>query len=348
MALSDDILDETVKHSVYLERYKRGVVRDIIKLLNETEADVSTSVLRSELQNMSPRQLQKLYRVIRRKIDDGYTRIFRVLQKEIDELAVYEGQWQMDLFDNTVPIKLNFESASEEQLIAAVMARPFSGKVLKEWWRDVPEATFTQVKQVIRQGYVDGETTDQIIRAIRGTRTTKGVMDKSRRSVEAVVRTSLAHTANTARKVVYERNKRVIKGYEWVATLDSRTSAICRARDGKIYEKDKGPMPPAHANCRSTTIPVIKSLKELGIDVDEGITRETRASMNGQVSAELNYDQWLRKQPVAFQNEVLGRKKGQLFRAGITMERFIDRQGNELTLDQLKQRESAAWAKAGL
>ena len=348
MAISDDILDETVKHSIYLERYKRSVIRDILKLLRKTEDGVIKSVVRKELQDMKPRELQRLYLTLRKEIDRGYTQIFKLLQDEIDELAKYEGQWQMDLFANTVPINIDFTTAADEQLIAAVMARPFAGKILKEWWRDVPEQTFSLVRNTIRQGYIDGVSTPEIIRQLRGTRTTPALLNKSRRSIETVVRTSLAHTANVARNVVYEKNKRVIKGYEWVATLDSRTSAVCRARDGKIYQKNKGPLPPAHPNCRSTTIPVLKSLKELGIKIDESVTQETRASMNGQVSAELNYDQWLRKQPRAFQDEVLGKSKGQLFRAGLTMDRFIDRQGNELNLVQLKQRESAAWAKAGL
>ena len=347
MAISDDILDETVKHSVYLERYKRSVIRDILKLLRKTEDGVIKSVVRRELQDMKPRELQRLYLTLRKEIDRGYTQIFKVLQDEIDELAKYEGQWQMDLFANTVPIDIDFTTAADEQLIAAVMARPFAGKILREWWRDVPEQTFSLVRNTIRQGYIDGQSTPEIIRALLGTRTTPALLNKSRRSIETVVRTSLAHTANVARNVVYEKNKRVIKGYEWVATLDSRTSAVCRARDGKIYQKNKGPLPPAHPNCRSTTIPVIKSLKEMGLDAKD-LPQETRASMNGQVSAELNYDQWLRKQPRAFQDEVLGKSKGQLFRAGLTMERFVDRQGNELNLAQLKQRESAAWAKAGL
>ena len=347
MAISDDILDETVKHSVYLERYKRSVIRDILKLLRKTEDGVIKSVLRKELQDMKPRELQRLYLTLRKEIDRGYTQIFKLLQDEIDELAKYEGQWQMDLFANTVPVNIDFTTAADEQLIAAVMARPFAGKILREWWRDVPEQTFSLVRNTIRQGYIDGISTPEIIRQLRGTRTTPALLNKSRRSIETVVRTSLAHTANVARNVVYVKNKRVIKGYKWVATLVSRTSAVCRARDGKIYQKNKGPLPPAHPNCRSTTIPVIKSLKEMGLDTKD-LPQETRASMNGQVSAELNYDQWLRKQPRAFQDEVLGKSKGQLFRAGVTMERFVDRQGNELNLAQLKQRESAAWAKAGL
>ena len=51
-----------------------------------------------------------------------------------------------------------------------------------------------------------------------------------------------------------------------------------------------------------------------------------------------NYDTWLRKQPTAFQNEVLGLRKARAFRKGLKLDKFIDRKGNELTLVQLKEK----------
>ena len=80
------------------------------------------------------------------------------------------------------------------------------------------------------QGYVEGQTTDQIVRNIRDV--SEG---RSRRAAETAVRTALAHTSNIARNESYRRNKRVIKAIEWVATLDNRTTAVCRARDGMTY-----------------------------------------------------------------------------------------------------------------
>ncbi|WP_369010598.1 minor capsid protein, partial [Salmonella enterica] len=71
------------------------------------------------------------------------------------------------------------------------------------------------------------------------------------------MRTALAHVSNEARQQVYAQNDDIITKYEWVSTLDSRTSAVCRSRDGMTWEIDKGPMPPAHFGCRSTTAPVI-------------------------------------------------------------------------------------------
>ena len=349
MAITDDILDETVRHSVYLERYKARVVREILDMVKDTEGKVQGRILKKELQELSPREIGRLLKLIKLETDKGYDKVIRLLNKRIEEIAVYEAEWQQKTLQNVVPVEINFLAPSEEQIIAAAMARPFAGKVLKGWFADLPVKSFEQVRRTIRQGYVDGVTTQEIVRQIRGSRTQTGIVKISRRSAETAVRTAVAHTANVARAEVMRRNKRVIKSVEWVSTLDSRTTAVCRARDGKVYPVDEGPRPPAHAGCRSTTIPVLKSLRELGIKVDEKKVATTRASMNGQVSAELNYDRWLRKQPVDFQDEVLGKSKAKLFRSGgVALDRFVDNSGREYTLTQLKQRESAAWAKSGL
>ncbi len=55
----------------------------------------------------------------------------------------------------------------------------------------------------------------------------------------------------------------------------------------------------------------------------------------GRVPARTNYDEWLRNQPKSFQNDVLGPSRAELFRGGLRMDKFVDRQGDSLTLDQL-------------
>ena len=147
---------------------------------------------------------------------------------------------------------------------------------------------------------------------------------------------------------MYAGNADLIKGVRWVSTLDGRTSPICRARDGVIYDVDKGPRPPAHWNCRSTTVPVLRSWRELGIPADEA-SPGTRASMDGQVPSDMTYQQWLKSKPAAFQDETLGKAKGRLFRSGgLTLDRFVNNKGREYTLDELRKRDAQAFAKAGL
>ena len=340
MAITDDILDDTLRHAHYLERYKSGVVNKVVGLLNNGNDKYYAQIYRSKIENLNRRDVDKLLVRLKKSIKAGYEPVVELLDGEIRDLGESESRWQKKIIDGLVPIELDWEAPSEEQIYASVNARPFEGLLLKDWYKGLEDGAFRRVKQNIMQGYVEGQTTDQIVRNIRDVSESR-----TRRAAETAVRTALAHTSNIARNESYRRNRRVIKAIEWVATLDNRTTAVCRARDGMTYPYNKGPRPPAHAGCRSTTIPVLKSLRQLGIKADEVPVKSTRASMNGQVSNELNYDGWLRKQPVEFQDDVLGVQKGRLFRKGLTMERFVDKEGREFTLKQLESREKEIWGK---
>ena len=65
-----------------------------------------------------------------------------------------------------------------------------------------------------------------------------------------------------------------MKYFRFIATLDRRTSATCRAHDGHVYPIDEasigGNVPPLHPNCRST---ISGSLKDY---VEPGNTRTAR------------------------------------------------------------------------
>ena len=348
MSVNDDLLDALTRHQVYLQRLSGGIVRKVIALLNRSDARIVERLLSEDVSSLSRTRQERLLSEIRRIVEGAYEDATGALQIELEGLAEYEGEFQLDLFRRTVPVDLETVTPSGEQIIAAVNSRPFQGKLLREVYKELPAASFRRVRDAIRGGFVEGLTTGQIVRSIRGTRAQgykDGILQQGRRETEAVVRTATNHTANTAREYIYERNASLIKGVRWNATLDGRTTLICASRDGKVYDPGKGPRPPAHFNCRSSTSPVLKSWRELGFDADE-VPAGTRASMDGQVPADTTYDAWLRKQPRAFQDEVLGQKKAALFREGVKVDRFVDRRGREFTLDELKRREREAWEAA--
>jgi SPP1 gp7 family putative phage head morphogenesis protein len=162
--------------------------------------------------------------------------------------------------------------------------------------------------------------------------------------VIALVRTSINQVANTASQQVYEANQDITKKYRYVATLDARTSSICRALDGREFEYGKGPMPPQHFNCRSTTVPVI-DYEGIGFDAPPSVTKGKRASSDGPVPVNTSYGQWLKDQPRSVQEDVLGPGKVSYFNrlvdkygAKDAMARLVRDDGSELTLEQLRKR----------
>lgn len=125
---------------------------------------------------------------------------------------------------------------------------------------------------------------------------------------------------------------------------------MCRVRDGLLYSATVPHRPQGHTvpwgdgpgrlhfNCRSVSVPVLKSWRELGIDADEA-PPGTRASMDGQVPADMTYAQWFARQSAARQDEIVGAKRGELYRAGkLTFDKFTDDKGRWLSLDELRAR----------
>nr|WP_256433560.1 minor capsid protein [Myxococcus sp. CA040A] len=217
---------------------------------------------------------------------------------------------------------------------------------------------------------------------------TDGVLEISRRSAETLVRTAVNHVSTQAREEVLQANADIVKYVRIVATLDGRTTLGCMALDGKTFPVREGRRPPFHPGCRTTTSPVIDGVRLVGDrptvtdtrtrrqrEIDfradakakagevrwKGMSEaERRAAIGrqrekwtreniGGVPKGLSYEDWLRRQSTAFQDEVLGPTRGKLFReGGLALGRFTDASGKTLTLEQLHQVEAAAFKKAKL
>jgi SPP1 gp7 family putative phage head morphogenesis protein len=199
-----------------------------------------------------------------------------------------------------------------------------------------------RVEKALRIGMVEGQTVDQLVRRIMGTRAGKykdGILDISRQSARTLALTANSTIANAARKKVYQDNSDLIDKLKWVSTLDSRTSPVCQARDGHLYDLDQPhPTPPAHPRCRSIMIPVTVSFKSLGLNADD-YTPQQRASMDGQVPGNTTFGDWLKNQPVDRVEEIMGKGRANIFLNGkMDFKDFFNSDDEYYTLDELKKR----------
>lgn len=350
MNAAEVILDQFAAHQVNLQGLSNGIVKRIVGLLADAEADVVNQLSGLDLETLGAQRLQSLLGALRETNAQAARIIEGALAAEMTDLAAYEAAYSARTIKAAIPLAIDVIAPSRQILVAAVMARPFQGRLLREWVDGLSDAATVRLRDAIRMGVVEGQTIDQIVRRIRGTRANgykDGILEITRRGAEAMTRTAVNHTTTYARELVYKDNPDLVKGVKWVSTLDSRTSEICMSLDGKVFPVGEGQRPPAHINCRSTTAPVLASWRDLGFDKDE-LNAGTRASMNGQVPSDLNYSQWLRRQPRSIVEEALGPTKAKLFlEGGLSIERFVNN-GKALTLDELKRRDAAAFERAGL
>jgi len=230
-----------------------------------------------------------------------------------------------------------------------------NGEVVTKAFRGIAVDQAERFSQVVRQGLLTGEPTPAIAKRLIGNlefgeeaKTVKQLVAAGGQAtavadnqIVSIVRTSINQVANAASQQVYEANQDITKKYRYVATLDTRTSSICRALDGREFEYGKGPTPPQHFNCRSTTVPVI-DYDELGFTPPPPAKR---ASAGGQVPADRTYGQWLAKQDLETKAKALGANKVPYFnrladKYGPTdaIAKLVRDDGSELTLDQLRAR----------
>jgi hypothetical protein len=365
-SVNERLASEAVRHAVYFDRYSNGVVRRIIALLNRVDKDLGSQLIaaleRMPQGSFSVDRLESLLSSVRELNRQAYMSVDAELTRELREYTAYEVGYQHQLFESVLPVQVSFARVSAEQVFSAAYSQPFRGKLLKEWASKIEADRMVRIRDTIRIGFVEGQTTSQIVQRIIGTRAKgyeDGVIEIDRRNARAVVQTALSHTAGVTRDRFYSENSDLVKATAWLSTIDSKTSEICIIRDKKQYtvkeHKPIGHKIPwlagpgrAHWCCRSTSTPVTRSWKELGIDLPE-VDAGTRASMDGQIAADISYGEWLKKQPAGRQDDVLGPTRGKLLRSGeLTVDRFFNDRGKYLTLDELRARDAAAFAKAGL
>ena len=353
--VNEQLAHEAIDHSIDLTRYSNSVIRRIIALLNKTDRDLANQITaaleRLPAESFTVERLDALLHSVRQTNAVAYQQVSQLIETELKDLVQYEAAYQYQLFQSTLPVQVSVAAVNVGQVYAASLSRPFQGTLLKECLAGLEANKARMVRDAIRIGYVEGQTIQQVTQRIMGTRAlqyTDGLMETSRRDAAAMVRTAVSHTANFTRTKFYEENIDLLKGEKFLATLDSKTTIRCASLDGQIFPVGKGPIPPIHWNCRSTRVGVVKSWKELGIDLPESAV-STRASLDGQVPEDMTYSKWLRGRSAEFQDDVLGAARGKLFRANkIELDRFVDRNGRMMTLDQLRKKNAEMFANAGM
>lgn len=408
--------DAAIRNQVGVRRFTNAEVRKILALLEKSDRRMS-ELLRKRLPSINPGDLTsaRFASMIDsiRDIRGTLNADIRVeLRRDLVGFAATERDFEVDAIKFFLPFDAEVATVSLQQVRAAVSARPFSGGVgasrtLSTWFADLKRADRKRITEAVQLAVAEGLTTDEATRLVVGTRANKfrdGVLAISRKNAETVIRTAINHVSNVAREEVWDANEDIIDALRWTATLDGRTSAICRARDGKYAPVGSKPLPdgldplqppgarpPAHPNCRSVMVAafdidgVVQVMGERPT-VRDTRTRQTRekdfrkeardavgasewsamtpaernaairnrrqawATENiGQVPAETDYQAWLTRQPARFQDDVLGKTKGALFRRGdLRLDKMVDRVGDELTLEELAKTKPQVFEDANL
>lgn len=384
--VNEEWFDAMIRHQIGLLRVSGRIRRRIQEVLDATERDITDQIRRRLAGGHSVSRLRALQRSIRAIRSEAWTQAAQIWREEVLDVVRAEPEFMAQALRTVSPVQLSLVLPDPALLTAIVTQRPFEGQVLSSWARNIRRADIQRIESAIQIGITQGEPVDAIARRVVGTvrqRGRDGVTEITRRQAQGITRTAVIAVTNAAKRAFYQANADIFEEEIYVATLDSRTTPICRSLDGKTFPIGEGPIPPLHFNCRSLRVAAIDGvaigtrpqrqftqrqlLREFargrGIPAPStraGLPRGTRGAfddfarerirqLTGTIDAKVTYQQWLTRQSTEFQDDVLGRTRARLFRrGGLTLDRFVNRAGDEIPLAELARRDAVAFRAAGL
>lgn len=199
--------------------------------------------------------------------------------------SAYKDFYYRNLFEigrtrglDTTPVKVD----SKE--IERVLRAPWSGKNYSERIWGNQERLSNIICNEITSAMHRGCSVEKISQIV--TQKMNVGMSDARR----LVRTELNYVQNKA--ALDSIAESGMKYYRFIATLDKRTSTVCREHDGKIYPVEDGSpgnnMPPLHPHCRST---IAGSIKKDSTPKGQRVARKDDGRTY-RVPADMSYEDW--------------------------------------------------------
>lgn len=326
-----------MKNLINLERLKTQLANDFNVTIKDILAFLQRAVFNQELSDLS----QKQVKVLIRRTDSKLATIFGAFAYNL------KSSWQ-ELFYHRYKVDAPKDIKALQKHADEIFKKPLQldgkmGITLDELLDAFSQAERKKITSAIRLAHHDGLPSAKLVQMIRGSRARNyqdGILQTTTRHAKTIAHTGTAIVASQAKQAVIADNADIIKGIKVIATLDLRTSGICRGLDGVFMPLDKARYPPYHFNCRSS----------FEIVYDGYTAPKQRASMDGVVKNQTYYE-WLKDQPARYQDEVLGKTRAKLFRdGGMSVERFgalqLDKHFTPLTLEQMRALEPRAFKKA--
>ncbi len=199
--------------------------------------------------------------------------------------GAYKDNYYKNLFDigKTIGIKSSVSEVDDKK-IRKVLNNSWSGKNYSQRiWKNTDKLA-KLIKNEITDGFHRGVSINKMAKLVQQR------MNVGKYEATRLVRTEMNYVQNQAALDSIKDSD--MKYYIFLATLDKKTSTVCRAHDRKVYPVDGATpgtnMPPLHPHCRST---IAGNLT----DYDTGRGKRSARDKNGKrinIPAAMNYDDY--------------------------------------------------------
>jgi len=317
---SDWLLNNITRHQVYLEGLKAGYSAYFSQYLKNLERDVKALVLDLQdesIGDMTKKRLEAFRKAVQRAANRNIDHYLKMIDRELGKLEKSQEKAWVFLYQNAPEVKPETKQAEaapvdvptkEPELPSETETKQWLDQKAKEeekdhfipwllwlpWLATMKDDFSKKLQNAIIFANANNTSTKDFLKVLFGDKRTgeKGIFD----SIETAQKWTLGNIIQAISTNTQHGIERLLFAkYRWVSVIDGRTSAICRMRNGMIFEYGKGPIPPAHPNCRSRIVPV---------------------SRGNAVTTPTSYFEWLKNQNKITQAYILGKEKAQMLRDG--------------------------------
>lgn len=248
-----ELLDAVIQYQIGMSKYDDFIKNSMWDMLDTTESELIDLVASiGEIATVTNKvskfpRLLSLLRRLRRIRAIGHARARKFLYRQMDKWVHRAANDAKTMLEDSLVVKIDAVLPTPERLKEIVESRPFMGRTLKDWAERLETADIERIETQIKIGVTQGESIPDIKRRIVGTAKLKGkdgVTEITRRQAAALARTAVNAIGAEARRQFAFENRDIAPWQQFVATLDSRTTPICRSLDGRIFLVAPGDAPP--------------------------------------------------------------------------------------------------------
>ena len=257
---NENFHDRLTRRQIDLLRFARGMGRRLTLILDRREPELRAAIkarieratrLGGDPGPIVTKRLQQIEEAYREAARPAWAEARELARAEMFGLASDEVAFIDRLVARTLPVTVNLALPDSATLRQIVIARPFQGRLLRQWLSQWTAGDRRRAMDEIRTGLLFQETPVQISRRVFGTRSlggSDGIRSVTKRGALTLAQTAISSISNGARERVWRENSDIVEQSRYTATLDSKTTPRCRSWDGNLYDIDKGPQPPTHPN----------------------------------------------------------------------------------------------------
>ena len=288
----DRLTDIAIRIAVLVEMVKLFHVQEFHAMMRKLEREIRIVFAQTKfksLEGLTKYKLNRFVMSIRHATSKTFTEYIRDLTLSLREFALadlelnrrayasaklesekplsdkeaieYLLSIKEDEGDDIIPPLFGFKTITEddEKIWTTATNIPIAanGIFLLPFLYSFASLSKARIENTIRKGSANNQTFDETLIEIVGTGEAKqgmsSVLDTVENQGEAVINTVTGHIANTVSVAV---TSALYDKYIWLSVMDNRTTDICKSRNLNVYYYGKGPVPPAHINCRSTIAPI--------------------------------------------------------------------------------------------